>query len=68
MGDDGARGMKDLHDVGAFTVGQNEETCTVYGMPKVTAQMGAVDREVSLDRIAPLIVGLWQDSRNRGGR
>lgn len=65
MGDDGARGMKDLHDVGAFTIGQNEETCTVYGMPKAAKNLGAVDREVPLDRIAPLIVGMWQQNQGK---
>ena len=65
MGDDGARGMKDLHDVGAFTIGQDEETCTVYGMPKAAKNLGAVDREVPLDRIAPLIVGMWQQNRGK---
>ena len=60
MGDDGARGMKNLHDVGAFTIGQNEETCTVYGMPKTAKALGAVDREAPLDSIAPMLIGLWQ--------
>ena len=65
MGDDGARGMKDLHDAGAFTVAQNEETCTVYGMPKMAVQLGAVDRIVPLERIAPLIMGLWAQPQGR---
>lgn len=64
MGDDGARGMKDLHDVGALTIAQSEETCTVYGMPKVAVEMGGVERVVPLERIAPLIMGLW--SQNQG--
>ncbi len=68
MGDDGARGMKDLHDAGALTIGQSEETCTVYGMPKMAAQLGAVDRVVPLDRIAPLLVGLWRESSGRAIR
>ncbi|MFZ5587236.1 MAG: protein-glutamate methylesterase/protein-glutamine glutaminase [Thermodesulfobacteriota bacterium] len=67
MGDDGARGMRDLHESGAFTVAQNEETCTVYGMPKMAVQMGGVDRVVPLERIAPLIVGLWSENQGRGG-
>jgi two-component system chemotaxis response regulator CheB len=65
MGDDGAKGMKDLHDAGALTIAQNEETCTVYGMPKVAVQMGAVDRVVPLERISPLIIGLWSQNRGR---
>jgi two-component system chemotaxis response regulator CheB len=65
MGNDGARGMKDLHDAGAFTIAQDEATCTVYGMPKAAAELGAVDRVVPLDRIAPLIVGLWNQNRKQ---
>lgn len=65
MGDDGARGMKDLHDCGSFTVAQNEETCTVYGMPKMAVQLGGVDRILPLERIAPLIVGLWNEAQVR---
>ncbi|MBI5524372.1 MAG: chemotaxis response regulator protein-glutamate methylesterase [Desulfarculus sp.] len=65
MGDDGAKGMKDLHDAGALTIAQNEETCTVYGMPKMAVQMGAADRVVPLERIAPLLMGLWAESRGR---
>lgn len=68
MGDDGARGMKDLHDLGAFTVGQNEQTCTVYGMPKSAKNLDAVDREVPLERIAPLIVGMWEKNRGKRAR
>lgn len=65
MGDDGARGMKNLHDVGAFTVAQNEETCTVYGMPRMAVEMGAADRVVPLDRIAPMIMGMWSGRRGK---
>lgn len=65
MGDDGAKGMKDLHDCGAFTVAQNEETCTVYGMPKMAVQLGAADRVLPLERMAPLIVGLWNEATGR---
>ncbi len=65
MGNDGARGIKDLHDVKAFTVAQDEESCTVYGMPKAAVELGAVDRVVPLDRIAPLIVGMWEQAKGR---
>ncbi|MFS8045826.1 protein-glutamate methylesterase/protein-glutamine glutaminase [Rhizobium sp. BR 314] len=52
MGDDGARGMKEMHDAGAFTVAQDEETSVVFGMPKEAIAHGGVDRTVSLDHIA----------------
>jgi two-component system chemotaxis response regulator CheB len=63
MGNDGAKAMNELHQAGAFTVGQNEATCTVYGMPKAAAALGAVDRVVPLENIAPLLIGLWRDSK-----
>jgi two-component system chemotaxis response regulator CheB len=56
MGDDGARGMKLMHDRGARTVAQNEETCVVYGMPKEAVRLGAVDREVPIGRVASVIL------------
>ena len=63
MGSDGAKALKELHQTGAFTIGQNEETCTVYGMPKAAASLGALDREVALKDIAPLIIELWQKAK-----
>jgi len=55
MGDDGARGMKTLHDKGARTIAQNEETCVVFGMPKEAIQIGAVDEVMPLPQIARAI-------------
>ncbi len=52
MGDDGARGMKEMHDAGASTVAQDEFSCVVFGMPKVAISMGGVDKIVPLDKIA----------------
>jgi two-component system chemotaxis response regulator CheB len=51
MGDDGARGMKEMHEAGAQTVAEDESTCVVFGMPKVAIDMGGVDKIVPLDRI-----------------
>ncbi|MFZ2406267.1 MAG: chemotaxis response regulator protein-glutamate methylesterase [Methylobacter sp.] len=56
MGDDGAKGLKEMHDMGASTVGQDEDSCVVYGMPKEAAKLGAVSRELPLGRIACEIV------------
>ena len=61
MGDDGARGMKLLHDGGARTIAQNEETCVVFGMPKEAIKLQAVDDILPLDSIARAI--LQFDSR-----
>jgi two-component system chemotaxis response regulator CheB len=52
MGDDGARGMRDMHDAGAYTVAQDEETCVVFGMPKEAIKLNAVDLEMPLQHIA----------------
>ena len=51
MGDDGARGLRQMHDAGAQTVGQDEATCVVYGMPREAAELGAVDQEMALSAI-----------------
>ncbi len=56
MGDDGARGLKEMHDAGARTLAQDEETCVVYGMPKEAVKLGAVDRSLPLPQIAAAIV------------
>jgi two-component system chemotaxis response regulator CheB len=56
MGDDGARGMKVLHDGGARTIAQNEETCVVFGMPKEAIKLQAVDDVLPLEQIAQAIL------------
>jgi two-component system chemotaxis response regulator CheB len=62
MGDDGARGLKEMRDAGARTLGQDEDSCVVYGMPKEAFKLGAVEHELSLDAIPGAIVsGRWQD-------
>ncbi|OFZ25062.1 MAG: hypothetical protein A2381_13135 [Bdellovibrionales bacterium RIFOXYB1_FULL_37_110] len=48
MGADGARGLLALKENGAFTIGQDEMSSVVYGMPKVAYEIGAVDKQVSL--------------------
>ncbi|SCC91111.1 fused chemotaxis regulator; protein-glutamate methylesterase in two-component regulatory system with CheA [Thiomonas sp. X19] len=53
MGDDGARGLKDMHDAGARTVAQDEASSVVYGMPKEAVKLGAVDRNLPLNDIGP---------------
>lgn len=52
MGDDGARGLRDMHEAGALTLAQDEASCVVFGMPKEAIKLNAVDREVALDQIA----------------
>lgn len=55
MGDDGARGLKEMHDAGARTIAQDEESCVVFGMPKEAIKLGAVDRVMPLQNIAMAI-------------
>ena len=52
MGDDGAAGLKEMFDVGARTLAQDEASCVVYGMPKEAVKRGAVQRSVPLSLIA----------------
>jgi two-component system, chemotaxis family, protein-glutamate methylesterase/glutaminase len=51
MGTDGAEGMKAIHAQGGLTIGQDEATCTVYGMPRACAQLGVLTRVVPLSQI-----------------
>jgi len=60
MGDDGARGLKEMRDAGAKTVGQDEATCVVYGMPKEAVKLGAVDRVMPLGDIAGAMLAVMQ--------
>lgn len=55
MGDDGARGMKLLHDGGARTIAQDEASCVVFGMPKEAIKIGAVDEIMPLECVADAI-------------
>jgi two-component system chemotaxis response regulator CheB len=51
MGDDGAHGIKEMHDIGARTLAQDEATSVVYGMPKEAVKLGAIDQSIALDDI-----------------
>ena len=56
MGDDGARAMKQLHDLGARTIAQDEATCVVFGMPKEAIALGAVDEVMPIGQVARAIL------------
>jgi two-component system chemotaxis response regulator CheB len=56
MGSDGARGLLQMHEMGAVTLGQDEASCVVYGMPKVAYELGGVDVQISLDNMAAKIL------------
>ena len=52
MGGDGAEGLLKMRQKGAYTLGQDEKTCVVYGMPMVAQNIGAVTRQCPLSEIA----------------
>lgn len=52
MGGDGAKGLLEMRKAGARTIGQDESTCIVYGMPKVAFDIGAVEYQEKLGDIA----------------
>jgi len=56
MGADGAAGLKVMHDMGAFTIAQDKESCVVYGMPDAAMALGAASKQLPLDRIAEAIL------------
>ncbi|WAC71744.1 chemotaxis response regulator protein-glutamate methylesterase [Roseateles sp. SL47] len=55
MGDDGARGMKQLHELGVRTLAQDEASCVVFGMPMEAIKLGAVDEVLPLDAMADAV-------------
>lgn len=58
MGADGSKGLLEMRNAGAQTIGQNEATCVVYGMPKVAYDIGAVQYQLALSAIAGKVYGL----------
>jgi two-component system chemotaxis response regulator CheB len=62
MGADGAEGMMAIHRQGGLTIGQDEATCTVYGMPRACAELGTLTRVVPLSQVPAQIM---QATRSR---
>lgn len=60
MGNDGAKGMSEMHEMGAKTIAQDEASCVVFGMPKEAIKAGAVDDIVSIDNMAEHLVKLFR--------
>ena len=56
MGYDGAKGLLEMRKKGSRTIGQSEETCVVYGMPKAAYDIGAVEKQERLEEIPQLIL------------
>ncbi len=65
MGRDGAAGMREMHDAGAWNVAQDEDSCVVFGMPKEAINSGGVDEVLPLKSISRAVIG---QITARGGR
>jgi len=58
MGRDGAQGLLEMRQAGGHTLGQDEASCVVYGMPRVAHEIGAVERQLPLTRLSSAILDL----------
>eukprot|EP01036_Dinobryon_divergens_P043664 gene43664-58159_t len=58
MGRDGAQGLLEMRNAGGHTLGQDEASCVVYGMPRVAHDIGAVERQLPLNRLSSAILDL----------
>ena len=58
MGGDGAKGLLEMRNAGARTIGEDEASCVVYGMPKVAYDIGAVQYQLPLTAITDKIYSL----------
>lgn len=56
MGDDGAKGMLEMHEAGSYNLAQNQESCVVFGMPKEAIEAGGVDKVVHLESLATAVL------------
>jgi len=63
MGDDGARGLLKMREMGCLTLAQNEESCVVFGMPRAAIKLEAAQHVVGLDQIAGFLERTLQKSR-----
>jgi two-component system chemotaxis response regulator CheB len=66
MGDDGAAGMLEMHQVGAYTLAQDEQSCVVFGMPKEAIAFGGVDEIVPLQDLSKRLL-FWLTSQGKRG-
>ncbi len=56
MGDDGAKGMREMHDAGTYCIAQDEASCVVFGMPQEAIKLGGVDKIMPLKNIPGAVV------------
>lgn len=62
MGDDGARGLRQMRSAGALTIAQDELSCVVFGMPKEAIKLGAVEKVLPLEQLAAEIIRFTQNN------
>jgi two-component system chemotaxis response regulator CheB len=62
MGDDGVKGLLEMHRAGSPTIAQDEASCVVYGMPKEAVKAGAVDQIMPLSSIPQAIMAFHRQS------
>lgn len=62
MGGDGAKGLLSMRRKGARSIGQDEASCVVYGMPKVAFEIGAVEKKVPLEQIPQVLCNMLRQS------
>jgi two-component system chemotaxis response regulator CheB len=60
MGKDGARGLKAMHDAGAYTIAQDEASSLIFGMPKAAIELNAVKEVLSINQISPRLKSLTE--------
>jgi two-component system, chemotaxis family, protein-glutamate methylesterase/glutaminase len=58
MGADGAQGLLEMRQAGAFTIAQDEASCVVFGMPRAAIELGAAERVLGLDNISSEVLRL----------
>lgn len=66
MGKDGAQGLLAMHKAGAWTIGQDQDSCVVYGMPREAANIGALDEVVSLKDVGQRVLARLKGGERRG--
>jgi two-component system chemotaxis response regulator CheB len=66
MGDDGAKGMLEMKQSGAYTIAQNEDTCIVFGMPHEAIKLGGADKVLPLPSIAGEIMRAYHLTQHAG--
>ena len=64
MGKDGAKGMAQMKQAGAYNIAQDEASCVVYGMPKEAVAAGGVDEILPLREIAKRVIAVVGKSRS----